>query len=230
MLSAEVIAAYQYLSQEYTEYFKPSEIPHHVYKLTFKDFPIVTIPSGSFKKFTSCVILNMMRTEISTIEKDAWLGLTKLQFLRVSFNKLTTISSDTFNHLDSLIDLDLFKNEIHTIEAGAFRNLDRLILSANMIRYAEVELEVWANLQHSLKTIGLSENIIQILFKDSFLHLGKLSSIDISYCDIVTIKAGAFNGLPLLKSLLLAGNKLTTLEWNAFNPNDFPKTGGHPGK
>ncbi len=46
----------------------------------------------------------------------------------------------------------------------------------------------------------------------------------------VLLVTGALSGLGVLSELRLTGNKLTTLQWNIFDPSDFAGNDGHPGK
>ena len=235
IISVRIIMSGYFL--QYTDEFKPSEIPHNAYHLSFKDFPIETVPSRSFEYLASCEYLDMVNTQISVIQKDAWFGLKSLRHLSLKQNKLTVIKSGMFRHLLYLHYLDLMENLIHKIEIEAFdnlRNLKSLYLLYNKINYTETEPVVWKYFQQNLTYSYLGSNYAPILYNNSFKYFEHVERIFLSFCEISVIKAGAFNGLPRLNYLSLDGNNLKTLEWNVFNPADFivntDLPGGRPSK
>ncbi|XP_061192819.1 slit homolog 3 protein-like [Saccostrea echinata] len=71
-------------------------------------------------------IRGLFGNSISTIEENAFNGLSSLLRLGLSFNRITAIEGNAFNGLSSLSSLYLSNNSITTIQENAFNGLTSL--------------------------------------------------------------------------------------------------------
>ncbi|XP_033225668.1 peroxidasin-like [Belonocnema kinseyi] len=96
-----------------------------------------SIPANTFASFGSMVqSLTLQNCQISTLDYDAFNGLTNLKKLSLANNNISNVPSEWFNDMRSLEELNLSFNQIKLIEASVFRkllNLRNLILNNNQI-------------------------------------------------------------------------------------------------
>ena len=131
--------------------------------------------------------------------------------------------------LGLLSELDLGWNEITVNEKGAFNGL-KLLKRLNMARNdMKIENISITELNETLETLDLSYNRITHIPEGFFEYFGVLHTISLDENRIVLLSPNALKGLPRLGYLDLRSNKLKTLQWNIFDPEDFVATGGHPG-
>ena len=86
--------------------------------------------------------INLTGEEIKSIEDNALIVFTNLEYLILRANELEKISSKTFKGLKNLYQLDLDDNQIKMIEDNAFvdlENLDKFWLSNNKIEEINVD-------------------------------------------------------------------------------------------
>ncbi len=71
----------------------------------------------------------------------------------------------------------------------------------------------------SLMSLSLRDNVIPIVRAKAFHRLAHLQKLDLSGCQILEIKSGAFQGLDALQRIYLHSNKLTTLDSRELPPS-----------
>ena len=123
----------------------------------------------------------------------AFVNITNVATLDLSWNKIEIIKSGAFIGMTSLTYLDLTNNQINEIEPNTFQDLNLL---ANYLL--------------------LNNNQIKFIQNGSFLGLNQLRSLDLSHQQIEVIKIGAFSGMISLFDLNLKNNKIVQIEPNAF--------------
>ena len=184
----------------------PSDIPSEAVEVHLHNNQITHLRNGGMSHLTTCAFLSFQTNLISTIDQDAFLGMSNLANLHLSYNRLTVLKKGMFNGLSSLDELNLNSNDIDTIEPGCFSNLNNLnypYISSNDL--TSVSGSIWQGLQ-SLTWLYLYVN------------------------NIAELKAGDFSNLPHLERLYLYGNRFTTIDHNVFDPHDHPNSDGHPRK
>ena len=62
----------------------------------------------------SLVVLGLVTDEISNLDKDYFRGVTKLRYLRISYNRLQGMGSVMWMHLQLLV-LEVYKNKIRSL-------------------------------------------------------------------------------------------------------------------
>lgn len=112
------------------------------------------------------------------IDRDAFVGLSILIELDLSFNQVKVIHPGTFHPLIKIRKILLHDNELTSISDRTFENLQHLShveLKNNLIDFIGEQ----AFLNVPLKTIYLSNNRLQKLEKSSFMSLTLLSALSL---------------------------------------------------
>lgn len=134
---------------------------------------------------------------------DAFVNLTRLTDLNLSFNCLLTVDATAFRHLTSLKTLDLSENYLESLEPfEGLSSLTELNLFFNRIKH--VHPDAFRNLV-GLKILTLSLQDMPSIGESLFRPLGQLEKLAIRYSSIKTIHPEAFSTLTGLKYLELLG-------------------------
>ncbi len=158
-------------------------------------------------KIFTVQMLDLQNNQLTTIESNAFAGITNLKVLDLANNQLSTIESNAFAGLTSLEDLDLTNNQLSTIESNAFAgltNLENLNLNNNQL--ITVESNAFAGLT-SLEGLYLQNSQLTTIESNAFAGITNLKVLDLANNQLSTIESNAFAGLTSLKSLVLRGNK-----------------------
>lgn len=116
----------------YTKDFSNSELTNipvvatDATRLYLKNNSLTTVPTVTFINLTNLEILELSENQISIIEHDAFVGLTKLLNLDLRLNALTNLTNDIFHNLTRLTLLYLSHNYLSLIVPQAFRGLGNL--------------------------------------------------------------------------------------------------------
>ncbi|XP_053687687.1 leucine-rich repeat neuronal protein 3-like [Sabethes cyaneus] len=146
-------------------------------------------------------ILDLSHNNISTIAKKAFITLTNLEVLDLSYNMLTSKSlipeifegvynPDEYLPLEKLRVLRLGNNQLHSLDQDLFEhmpNLEELSLESNVFK------------------------VIDRLTETAIASVKTLRSLDLSYMELVDIPEYIFNAPQGLEYLNLTGNLLTTI-------------------
>ncbi len=169
------------------------------------------------KSIDTVRLLDLGNNKLTTIQPDAFIGLTNLQILWLGGNQLTTIQPGAFNGLTNLQILGLNHNQLQTIQPNAFNglgNLQDLYLDKNQL--TTIQPNAFNGLG-SLQYLGLNHNQLQTIQPGAFNGLNSLQTLSLSFNQLKTIKSGAFNALGNLQRLSLSFNQLKTIQPRAFN-------------
>ncbi|XP_062456196.1 leucine-rich repeat-containing protein 19 [Rhea pennata] len=104
---------------------------------------------------------------------------------------------------------------LHTIPANLCQNVTKLSLKNNKITLNDSDKKVLQRLTN-LTELYLNENVITVLYNNSFCKLTKLTILDISHNHIITVHQAAFVGLNQLTKLNLFHNNITQLDSDVF--------------
>ncbi|XP_013164558.1 PREDICTED: toll-like receptor 3 [Papilio xuthus] len=201
--------------------------------LSLNKIPLIT--RGAFNKYSNLRKLILTNNCISNILKDSFIGLTKLEYLDLSYNNLTTLTN-VFTPLKNLQHLNLSRNNIEFIHENYFNNwlLQHLDVSHNNLRkLAPGALQLLPNLARLLLTDNPDLGVTQV---DTQLLVGtgrRLQQIDASRIGlyqvpeafthsvrflslignkITAIRCGDLDSYPLLQSLDFAENQIASVE------------------
>uniref|UniRef100_UPI00398E4E35 asporin n=1 Tax=Pristiophorus japonicus TaxID=55135 RepID=UPI00398E4E35 len=117
----------------------PTNLPTSILELRIDDNKIKKIPKNAFKGMTFLHVLEMSGNPLDAtgIEPDAFVGVLRLIYIRISQAKLTSVPK---NLPPNLYELYLDHNKISSLELQDFRqykDLYRLDLSYNQIKHIE---------------------------------------------------------------------------------------------
>ena len=209
---------------------------------------ISEIEAGAFSDITNLESLSLDENKMAAIRGHMWEGLTKLTGLYLDSNEIGRLSRASFSirsqdedvssPLTSCKTLILANNLISEIEAGTFSDLVHLeYLKLKGNKLTEVRADMWLGLVN-LKDLLIDDNEIDHLPDGAFSSMTKLTSLDVSGNRLTEATGEMFRGLDLW-SLNIGGNRissiqglqrafyvyftnnqLTTLEEDAFLPDD----------
>lgn len=131
-------------------------------------------------------------------------------------NQLSTIDANAFSGMTALTDLLLFENQIASIEEGAFSDLENLrILHMTSNQLTNIDANLFDRLSN-LNTLLLRSNQLMGIEPQTFSELSNLSYLELNWNQIATIGPGTFDGLPHLEGLELGANRITRVESDSF--------------
>ncbi|NXD16822.1 LRC19 protein, partial [Nothocercus nigrocapillus] len=105
--------------------------------------------------------------------------------------------------------------KLHTIPISLCQSVTKLSLKNNTITLNDNDKKVLQRLTN-LTELYLNENVITVLYNNSFCNLAKLKILDISNNYITTVHQAAFAGLNQLSKLNLFHNHITQLDSDVF--------------
>ncbi|XP_015208975.2 leucine-rich repeat-containing protein 15-like [Lepisosteus oculatus] len=130
--------------------------------------------------------------QLTSILKGAFRNLTALTFLGLSRNKICP-ENDTLESLINLLSLDVSENDLQSIPIGFLQAPFKM---------------VWIN---------LAKNQLKTLPDGTFAKLQSLTYLDLSDNSML-LHNNIFEGLARLNTLILSGNRLTTIPSQLFDP------------
>uniref|UniRef100_A0A1A7Y8H5 Trophoblast glycoprotein b n=1 Tax=Iconisemion striatum TaxID=60296 RepID=A0A1A7Y8H5_9TELE len=144
---------------------------------------------------------------------------TTTKVLFVTGNSISRISEASFpNRLDLLTDLYLSGNEVEHVDATAFKNLPNLTkldLSDNRIQnfsnssFPDDNKLQFLNLSRSLSNHNFTYMVLSLFYSAKLL---KLTTLDLSNNDLISLPDGIFNSLLSLATLNLRNSSLLTIQ------------------
>lgn len=226
------------LSSEILGSIQPEDIRY----LSLSRNVIRELPGGSFQMFKKLLYLDLSGNSLAILNAEMMVGLeNSLMELKLGQNKITNIGNVPLA-LTQLRRLDLSHNNIVDIPRNAFEGVENLIylnLSHNhhlapiplTIIHPLTKLQVFdaSNLglkivqqelfskSPNLKSIILKSNKIQDLPEGTFTNLRNLTTVDLSFNNILTIRPGAFINSMNIRQLFLKGNQLSAFKGEIFN-------------
>ncbi|NXA42411.1 LRC19 protein, partial [Eudromia elegans] len=105
--------------------------------------------------------------------------------------------------------------KLRTIPISLCQNVTKLSLQNNKITLNDTDKKVLQRLTN-LTELYLNENVVTVLYNNSFCNLAKLTILDISNNYITTVHQAAFAGLNQLSKLNLFHNRITQLDSDVF--------------
>ncbi|KAJ8953281.1 hypothetical protein NQ318_015863 [Aromia moschata] len=210
----------------------PSNIPNWTTHLILQNNSIKKLTDVNWKHFSELKELILNKNNIASIPKDAFKYQTQLRILELNRNKLTVIEALTFKSLQHLSTLKLKRNKINELMDGSFyglKKIDKLILDYNHLK---VISKRWLYGLETLKQLSLSHNYInkidadawedlsfnslESIEADTFKNLGPLNLSNNKIWWTIEDANGVFQGLNDLEKFFLAGNKIKSINADAF--------------
>lgn len=202
---------------------------------------LAVLAPGLFEKLNQLEVLDLSFNELTSswINRDTFIGLSRLVVLKLNTNKLTKIDQFVFRELYGLQVLNLESNSIEVIAQNAFsdlRNLRQLLLSNNDLKIVEsrhfaglnqlnqlilesneisnIHPNAFDNLTN-LIDLSLNDNKLNKI-PDSIRKLRYLQALDLGKNQITSVEGDSFEGLEELTGLRLTDNQITTLTKGTF--------------
>ncbi|XP_071485885.1 uncharacterized protein [Diadema antillarum] len=196
----------------------PQDLPNRTITLDLSYNLITQLQNYSFAPIWNLVTLNLKKNAIFHIENAAFTPLIHLKILSLSGNKLTQIQPGLLCSNKNLGLLDLGNNLFTFVPVTAIKNLsnlETLILMKNSIQSFDFQsVSRWKKISE----INLSLNNIISIPHHAFLPLqnNSLRILDLKYNKINEVTPGVFSDLTTVNSLLLDVNHINKFEVLAF--------------
>ena len=185
----------------------PNNIPVNATDLLLGYNTLSSLQKNAFFGLTALTTLSLKNNILGSIQPGAFSGLLNLRYLYLTDNILARLPSETFEGLSSLQKLYLSQNKLLKVpDVGLCTNLTDLGLENNQISNATIPSS-FVNLT-SFSRLTLNTNPIKRLTAKGFDHLRTLplTKIELSGCDLSDVENGTFAGMTSLKSLTLSYN------------------------
>lgn len=178
----------------------------------FSDCNITALPRAFFMNVANTQSIEIVRSNVSTIDQFAFSALVNLESLSIVENaNLTAFQLWTANNLDKLMQLNLYHNGIHDLDTFALRRYPKL-LSLNLQDNFITEIPVgFFDFSLNIETLNLAQNSLEHIESYTFKALLRLVDLNLAHNHINSIDSYAFTTTTRLKSLKLNGNHLTTV-------------------
>lgn len=217
-----------------------------IHTMDFSRNKIRFVAKNVFLNVKTITKLDLSHNSIWSLSVQTFEGLDNLESLDLSYNQLSNFFPDLFKSCVKLRELTLRYNPMLFLEKGSFQFLPALeVLNLESTGLSGLPPEVFQhnlNLHNvmlgsnafmniplkgllsagNLKSLDISENSIQVLQNGSFYGLKELQIISATHMrSLVSIEAGALDGLPNLMELYFMDNpQLSSISENAFSTSE----------
>jgi Leucine-rich repeat (LRR) protein len=176
-----------------------------------------TIRRNVFSNLSLVAMLSLDHNLISSIEEDAFQGLTEVTEIHLNSNFLTAINPNLFSALPWLELVDLSNNllrQINSLSFSGMKQLSNIYLCYNQIQ--KIQPNAFVDLPSIVK-IDLRNNKIEEIRKYHFRNLMNLKELDLRENRIISIEPSSFSTVPNLQEFNLASNALLDLKDKTVN-------------
>ncbi|XP_053695607.1 chaoptin [Sabethes cyaneus] len=177
------------------------------------------LPSALFNGTVRVKAINFDKNFIRAIPADAFRDLGVVHMV-LAFNFIETVDDEAFATLENSLEyLDLERNQLLVVPSAidTLNRLRYLYLTSN-------ELTTVGRFPPTLKVLSLSGNNFTAIPVDGLVNCTELSYLNMGYNKIAEIEENGFVGWGAnLQTLLLRNNKITSLNYGAFNGLDTIK-------
>jgi len=199
------------LNASHNAFTNMSQIPMTYHKgiifLDLSNNQISDIPKKSFPKLYELHTIDYSFNNLTSIGRSVFAALFSVRHLNFSFNQLEEIESSTFGKIPTLLDIDLSHNRLKRIRRGAFGNL----VSLREVFLGHNALKEIPRPPISLNHLHMSHNEVStIRGRQPWPVMNSLISLDLDFNMFGdNLERGRLDGLNVLQSLKLRGNKMT---------------------
>ncbi|XP_033645709.1 toll-like receptor 6 isoform X2 [Asterias rubens] len=183
---------------------------------------IEELNNGTFQNCSNLLKLDASFNRIREVRIGTFGKIPSLQELILSNNNISSITPAALAGLRNLAELDLTNNALRHLRAYTFYGLEELIsLQLDNNSVLEVEPEAFSvglfSSSSKLTWLYLRMNLLSNLTSNMFQGVPFLKMLNLADNKIDTIGPSAFRGLRSLTALSLKGNHLWSLEERAFS-------------
>ena len=180
---------------------------------TESTFPVIELKTLVYSEYAKAKTIIFRNKNCKKLPDYAFLNITNIYKLVLSFNRIEQIEPFTFHGLSDMRNLDLSSNLIKEIPSG-FRllylaKLEALSLSSNKIY--QTEKLVFKGLTR-LRELKLFQNELELIKNETFVGLNELETLDLRQNKIEILDSNTLKGLFKLKNLLLKRNRIKYLK------------------
>ncbi len=170
---------------------------------------LITLSDGVFNGLSRLNFLDLSFNRLfSTISDGVFSGLNQLNYLDLSYNRLNTLSDGVFSELSQLNYLDFWDNQLSTLSDGVFSELSQLnYLNLNSNQLSVLSEGIFSRLSQ-LNSLSLGGNRLSTLSEGVFSRLNQLNYLELGVNQLSTLSEGVFSRLSQLNYLSLTSNHL----------------------
>ncbi|XP_067902576.1 leucine-rich repeat-containing G-protein coupled receptor 4 [Heterodontus francisci] len=188
---------------------------HQLKVLMLQNNQLKTVPSEALKGLSTLQSLRLDANHITSVPEDSFEGLVQLRHLWLDDNSLTEVPIYQLSKLSSLQALTLALNKITHIPKFAFANLSSLVvLHLHNNKIDTIDIHCFDGLDN-LETLDLNYNNL-MEFPEAIKSLRNLKELGFHSNNIAVIPDKAFNGNPLLRTIHLYDNPISSVGISAF--------------
>lgn len=177
---------------------------------------VTSIPADTFRSCVNLEEIYLYNNKLQTLDKNAFVGLSKLWRLDLGANLITEIQTELLHPLTNLTILMLMKNNIITIQPNAFQSLHKLwYLNLDGSELTEVNSVMLAPLVN-LEQLYLHNNAITTIHPSAFRTLTKLSILSLENNVLNKLDSTIFTPIHNLKILFINKNFIIGIQPNLF--------------
>ncbi|XP_078405673.1 leucine-rich repeat-containing G-protein coupled receptor 4 [Cetorhinus maximus] len=183
--------------------------------LMLQNNQLKTVPSEALKGLSTLQSLRLDANHITSVPEDSFEGLVQLRHLWLDDNSLTEVPIQQLSKLPSLQALTLALNKITHIPNFAFANLSSLVvLHLHNNKIDTIDIHCFDGLDN-LETLDLNYNNL-MEFPEAIKSLRNLKELGFHSNNIAVIPDKAFSGNPLLRTIHLYDNPISSVGISAF--------------
>ena len=187
------------------------KLPAGITSLDLSGNKITEIPEGLLDGKTALTDFYIESNYVKEIPEGLFKDATKLNWISFASNKLTSVEKEDFAGLNNLTILDLTTNEIETIEADSFKDLvklEQLGLGTNNL--SSLPADLLAPMGKTLHMLSLYENNFTQI-PSAVESVPVLETLSVFRNKLTSVDNIDFSKLPALKTLELNSNEITNL-------------------
>jgi protein phosphatase 1 regulatory subunit 7 len=181
------------------------------------------IRPNTFQNAKKLLKIELYVTNLYKLDADSFAGATSLQALLI-YAKNTTIEINAFRGLSALTSLSLSQTYLPVIDQTTFNDTTKLkALSLDKSSISSIDPQAFSGLA-SLQVLNLKDNLLTSLDKNLLQNNSNLSYIDFSGNLLMAIDDSFFKNNPILTSVGLGGNQLENITDALFANTPLLKT------
>ncbi|XP_078663923.1 uncharacterized protein LOC144907026 [Branchiostoma floridae x Branchiostoma belcheri] len=166
---------------------------------------MASIPVGLNPRTRGLLIAD---SSLTTIPKNAFMGLPYLVELNITDNLVSSIHPDAFNGLKKLQRLDLSNNKFKTFPGAALAKISKGLTSLNLggnLIAGSLTADSFKGME-ALEVLYMYNTNFTTVEDGLFSSLKKLTVLDLSKNNFQSLPEGAIKGLDNLKEIIMFGN------------------------
>ncbi|KAH8295685.1 hypothetical protein KR018_003207 [Drosophila ironensis] len=170
---------------------------------------LLYMPFHLFETFPYLKTLDVSRTNIVELTRNAFSAASNLTFLNLAYNNLTSIQTSVFIGANSLMRLDLSYNDISSLSVNAFcglQSISQIFLTGNQLK--ELHSDIFKDNEY-LEKVSFEGNLLTTVQPEVFRNMRRIKEVNLSSNQLIQIHPDTFAEAASLENLMLSYNQLT---------------------